>query len=59
MNKKYIIFIEILWTVIGLVSLFISVKEFINKGRQAWIFLIMALFSFMLAGIREYQRKKS
>jgi len=35
------------------------VREFINSGKQAWIFLVMAVFSFMLAGIREFQRKKS
>ena len=59
MNKKYLIIVELLWAVIGITSLTIAVREFISRGRQAWIFLVMALFSFMLAGIREFQRKKS
>jgi hypothetical protein len=59
MNKKYIIVVEIVWAIIGLASISISVREFINHGKQAWIFLIMAVFSFLLAGLREYQRKKS
>jgi len=59
MNKKYIIIVELIWAVIGVASLTIAVREFISRGKQAWIFLIMAVFSFMLAGIREYQRKKS
>jgi hypothetical protein len=58
MNKRYAIIVEILWIIIGLISLFISIKEFLNKGKQAWIFLIMALFSFLLVWIRERQRKK-
>ncbi|HNX66451.1 MAG TPA: hypothetical protein PKH02_06175 [Bacteroidales bacterium] len=59
MNKRYLIIVELLWAVIGLTSFTIAVREFINKGKQAWVFLAMAVFSFMLAGIREYQRKKS
>jgi hypothetical protein len=58
MNKKYVIIVEIVWAIIGLACLAISAREFLNNGKQAWIFLVMTVFSFTLAGLREYQRKK-
>jgi|WetSurMetagenome_2_1015567.scaffolds.fasta_scaffold00313_17 hypothetical protein len=59
MSKRYLIIVELIWAAIGVACLTIAMREFITGGRQGWIFLIMAVFSFLLAGLREYQRKKS
>lgn len=59
MSRRYLIIMELIWAAIGVACLTIAVREFINRGGQAWIFLIMAVFSLLLAGLREYQRKKS
>ena len=60
MKTKFSLVIEIVWIIIGLASFYLSIKEFINNNnRQAGIFLIMAVVSFLLAWFRDKQRKKS
>jgi hypothetical protein len=51
--------IEIIWVLLGLLCLGIAIREItINGFSRAWLFLIMSAAAFVLAGIRDRQRKK-
>jgi uncharacterized membrane protein len=59
MNKKGILAIEIIWIILGLFCLGIAVREMIINGfSRAWLFLVMSVVAFVLAWIRDRQRKK-
>jgi|GEM_PF-338380 len=59
MNKKALMVIEIIWILLGLLCLGIAIREIIINGfSRAWLFLIMSAAAFVLAGIRDRQRKK-
>ncbi len=60
MNKKAILAIEIIWITLGILCLMITIRElFITRGGKAWIFGLMAALAFVLAWVRDRQRKKS
>jgi hypothetical protein len=59
MNKKSLLLIEIVWIILGLVCLGIAIREIATNGfRQAWLFIVMSAAAFVLARIRDSQRKK-
>ncbi len=59
MNKKGILAIEIIWILLGLFCLGIAIREIITNGfSRAWLFLVMSVVAFVLAWIRDSQRKK-
>ncbi|HUW92828.1 MAG TPA: hypothetical protein VMV74_06680 [Bacteroidales bacterium] len=59
MNKKAILAIEIIWIILGILCLMVSLKEiFITKGDRAWLFALMSAVAFLMAWIRDRQRKK-
>ncbi|MGB8359528.1 MAG: hypothetical protein WCD55_13035 [Bacteroidales bacterium] len=59
MNKKALLLIEIVWVVLGVLCLGIAIRELIINGfSRAWLFLVMSAAAFVLAGIRDRQRKK-
>jgi uncharacterized membrane protein len=59
MNKKALLLIEIVWVVLGLLCLGIAIRELIINGfSKAWLFLVMSAAAFVLASIRDRQRKK-
>jgi hypothetical protein len=59
MNKKALLLIEIVWVVLGLLCLGIATRELILNGfSKAWLFLVMSAVAFVLAAIRDRQRKK-
>jgi uncharacterized membrane protein len=59
MNKKGILGIEIIWILLGLLCLGIAIREItINGFSRAWLFLVMSGVAFVLAWIRDRQRKK-
>jgi hypothetical protein len=59
MNKKALLLIEIVWVVLGLLCLGIAIRELIIYGpSKAWLFLVMSSAAFVLAAIRDRQRKK-
>jgi len=59
MNKKSLLLIEIVWIILGLVCLGIAIREITTNGfRQAWLFIVMSAAAFVLARIRDSQRKK-
>jgi hypothetical protein len=59
MNKKGILGIEIIWIFIGFICLGIAVREMtINGFSRAWLSLVMSGVAFVMAWIRDRQRKK-
>ena len=59
MNKKSLLLIEIIWIILGLMWLGIAIRETVNAGiGRAWLFYVMAIAAFVLAWIRDSQRKK-
>ncbi len=59
MNKRSLLLIEIVWIILGLVCLGIAIREIITKGiGQSWLFFLMSAGAFVLAWIRDSQRKK-
>ncbi len=59
MSKKGILAIEIIWILLGLVCLGIAIREIITNGlSRAWLFIIMSAVAFVMAWIRDRQRKK-
>ncbi len=59
MNRKSLLLIEIIWAILGLMCLGIAIRETVNAGiGRAWLFYVMAVAAFVLAWIRDSQRKK-
>lgn len=59
MNKKAILAIEIVWVILGILCLAVFFREvFITKGDRAWLFALMSVVAFVMALIRDGQRKK-
>jgi hypothetical protein len=59
MNKKGILGIEIIWILIGFICLGIAIREMtINGFSRAWFSLVMSAVAFVMAWIRDRQRKK-
>ena len=59
MNMKSLLLIEIIWAILGLMCLGIAIRETVNAGiGRAWLFYVMAVAAFVLAWIRDSQRKK-
>ena len=59
MNKKAILAIEAIWIILGFLCLLVSLREFfITKGNRAWLFAIMSAVAFLMAWLRDGQRKK-
>ena len=59
MNRKSLLLIEIIWAILGLMCLGIAIRETVNAGiGRAWLFYVMAIAAFVLAWIRDSQRKK-
>lgn len=59
MNRGTLLAIEIIWIILGFLCLVIAVREiFLNGISKAWPFLIMAVAAFIMARIRDHQRKK-
>jgi hypothetical protein len=59
MNKKSLLLIEIIWIILGLMCLGIAIREtVINGPGRSWLFFVMAAAAFVLAWLRDSQRKK-
>jgi hypothetical protein len=59
MNKKSLLLIEIIWIILGLMCLGIAIRETVNNGiSRAWLFYVMTAAAFVLAWLRDSQRKK-
>lgn len=59
MNKKSLLLIEIVWVILGIVCLGIAIREISANGiKSGLLYLVMAAGAFVLAWIRDSQRKK-
>ncbi len=59
MNKKSLLLIEIIWVTLGIVCLGIAIREISANGiKSGLLYLVMAAGAFVLAWIRDSQRKK-
>lgn len=59
MNKKGVLAIEIIWILLGFFCLGIAIREVTTNGfSSAWLFLAMSAVAFVMAWIRDRQRKK-
>ena len=60
MRNKYLVIIEIIWIVTGVLCFYASVMiAMTSGGNKVYIFAAMALVSFLFAWMRHRQRKKS
>jgi len=60
MNKKAILVIEIIWITLGILCFMITIREiFFTGGDKAWLFGVMTAIAFLLAWLRDRQRKKA
>jgi FtsH-binding integral membrane protein len=59
MNKKTILILEIAWIIIGLFCLIAAIHNKVTgSGDRFYVFIVMGLVSFLMAFIRDRQRKK-
>jgi len=59
MSNKYLLILEIIWWVTGIVSLAVAIRIAATEGgNKIILFILMALVSFLFAWLRHKQRKK-
>lgn len=59
MNKKSLLLIEIIWVILGIICLGIAIREIsVNGVKSGLLYLFMAAGAFVLAWVRDSQRKK-
>ncbi len=59
MNRKYLLVIEIVWIATGLLCIAAAVRYLtISGGPRVFIFIAMAIVSFLFAFVRHRERKK-
>jgi uncharacterized membrane protein len=60
MNKKSLLVLEIVWIIVGVLSIAAGINYSIKTGgTKVYVFFLMALVSFVFGLIRHNQRKKS
>jgi Flp pilus assembly protein TadB len=60
MNKKHLLILEITWAVTGLLCIAAGIRyAIVTGGSRIFIFIIMAVISFLFAWKRHRERKKS
>jgi hypothetical protein len=61
MNKKYLLILEIIWIITGILCIGAGVRFALsNQGSfKILIFILMAAISFLFAWLRHRERKKS
>jgi len=59
MNKKTLIILEVIWIVIGIFCIAAAIHNKITTGGERFLILLgMGILSFIMAYIRDRQRKK-
>jgi nicotinamide riboside transporter PnuC len=59
MNKKYLLILEIIWIITGVLCVVFGIRYAIKTGGSTtFLFVIMATISFLFAWFRHSQRKK-
>jgi hypothetical protein len=60
MRNNSLLILEIIWIATGVISLAAGVRFAVTGGgNRVFLFLLMAVISFLFARIRHNQRKKS
>jgi len=60
MSKKHLLILEIVWISTGILCIAAGIRNaIITGGTRIYIFIIMALVSFLFAWLRHRERKKS
>ena len=60
MNKRTLIILEILWIVIGVFCIAAAVHNKITSGGERFLILLgMGMLAFIMAYVRERQRRKN
>jgi hypothetical protein len=60
MNKKSLLVLEIVWIIVGILCIAEGIRfAILTGGSRVFIFILMALVSFVFAWMRHRQRKKS
>ena len=60
MNKKSLLILEIVWIIVGILCIAAGIRfAIMTGGSRVFIFILMALVSFVFAWMRHMQRKKS
>jgi uncharacterized membrane protein YbaN (DUF454 family) len=58
MNKRFLLIIEIIWIVTGTLCLAAGIINVVSVGNsRTFIFLLLAVISFIFAWLRHRQRK--
>jgi hypothetical protein len=59
MNKKYLIVLEAVWIVTGMLCLIAAIRYATGPGgNKTFIFFLFAAVSFLFAWLRDRERKK-
>jgi hypothetical protein len=59
MNKKFLLILEIIWIITGILSIAAGIRYLISGGgKMFFIFPLLAIISFLFAWIRHRERKK-
>jgi hypothetical protein len=60
MSKKHLLILEIIWASTGILCIAAGIRYAITTGgSRIFIFILMALISFLFAWLRHRERKKS
>jgi len=59
MNRKYLIVLEVIWIITGVLCLIAGIRYATGQGgKKTFIFLLLAAVSFLFAWFRDRERKK-
>jgi hypothetical protein len=59
MNKRFLLILEIIWITTGTLCLAVGIRSAVISGdSRTFIFLLLALISFLFAWLRHRERKK-
>lgn len=60
MNKRTLIILEILWIVIGVFCIAAAIHNKVTSGGERFLILLgMGILAFIMAYVRERQRRKN
>jgi hypothetical protein len=59
MSKRFLLILEIIWIITGLLCIAAGIRYAVTEGgNRIFIFILIALISFLFAWIRHRERKK-
>jgi hypothetical protein len=59
MNKRYLIVLEVIWIITGILCLIAGIRYATGPGgKKTFIFFLLAAVSFLFAWFRDREKKK-